>query len=266
MTAPASVLPRTPVGIRPAIPNSARIWNYLLGGKDNYMTDQNVAERMRAVAPDMNRAAWYHRRFLLRAVENAARAGVRQFIDIGAGLPLGGHEPHEVAQKIQPEASFTAVDHDPMVFTHCNAMYNHRPNVHVLKADLRDVDAMIEGLRSLVDFDEPVAVLMVGVLDYVMDDEDPVAIMAQLRSALAPGSYLALTHACISTDFDLKVQIGADLIGSTAETVWRHWKAIAKFLDGFDVLPPGLRPVQEWLDGDLPRTQLDTLAAIARTD
>ncbi|WP_433195806.1 SAM-dependent methyltransferase [Nocardia sp. CA-107356] len=268
MTAPASGRPRTPVGVDAGKPNAARLWNYLLGGKDNYGVDQQVAERMRAVAPDMRRAAWYSRRFLLKAVEDAAKAGIRQFIDIGAGIPLstGGNDPHDVAEKIQPGVSFTAIDYDPMVFVHCNAMYNHTPSTTTVKADIRDPDAVINKLRmrGMVDFTQPTAVLMVGVLDYVTDDEDPAGIMARLRAALAPGSYLALTHASSGTCRDLMARIDADTVGSTAESVWRTSEEIDEFLDGFNVLRPGLPPVQAWLDGELRPTRLETLAAVGR--
>lgn len=263
MTAPTSAHPRTPVGIDPSKPNAARVWNSLLGGKDNYTVDQNMAERMRMVAPDMERAAWHTRRFLVEAVSRAANAGITQFLDLGCGLP---HTPaaHEVAQGIQPDARLVAIDHDPMVFTHCSAMYYHTGNVLTMHGDIRDPDVIIGELRArgLVDFTQPVAVLMVGVLDYVMPDEDPAGIIERIRAALAPGSYLALTHASTATDPHLMARMDADTVGSTAATTWRSYEEIAGLLDGFDVLRPGLAPIQAFLDGDTRPTSFETLAAI----
>jgi hypothetical protein len=256
--------PRTPSRLDPSKPTSARVYNCLLGGKDNYEIDQRVAERMRMVAPDINRSVWYSRRFLEKAVIVAAKADVRQFLNVGAGIPHTP-EPHDVARGIQPDARTVAIDHDLMAFTHCNALYHHVPGVTAMRADIRDPDAILAELdnRGLIDFTQPVAVLMVGVLEYVTDDEDPIGIIARIRRSLVPGSYLAIAHASTGTCPELRARVDADTGGSTAETTWRSYEDIAEFLDAFTVLRPGLAPVQAWLDGDLPTTHLETLAAIA---
>ncbi|MET7767867.1 SAM-dependent methyltransferase [Nocardia sp. NPDC005366] len=261
----ATVAKRVPEGADPNRPNAARVYNYMLGGKDNYEVDQLFAHRMLAVAPDTRTTAWFSRRFLLRAVEMAARAGVRQFIDIGAGIPISPNV-HEVAQEIEPTARVVAVDYDPVVHVHANALLASSPGVTSMLGDIRQPDIIIERLRSeqLIDFDQPVAILIVGVLHYVMDDEDPAGIVARLRDELAPGSYLAFTHGSVDTHEDFIAQSSDTTAGSSSQPRYRTGDEVSRLLDGFDLLEPGVVPVQDWLDDDLPSTNLVLLGGIGR--
>ncbi|MBH0776805.1 SAM-dependent methyltransferase [Nocardia bovistercoris] len=257
---------RVPVGADPTKPNAARVYNYMLGGKDNYEVDQILAHQMLSVAPDTRTTAWFSRRFLLHAVEFAAEAGVRQFIDIGAGIPISPNV-HEIAQKIEPSARVVAVDYDPVVHVHSNALLGSTAGVTAVLGDIRRPAAILEQLRAerLIDFDQPVAILIVGVLHYIMDDEDPAGIIATLRDAVAPGSYLAFTHATVDTHADFIDRSSSSTAGSSAQPRYRTRDEVAALLEGFDVLEPGVVTVQDWLDDDLPATKLVVLGGIGRT-
>ncbi|WP_405165582.1 SAM-dependent methyltransferase [Nocardia sp. NBC_01499] len=251
-----SDLDRVP-GLNPNVPSSARIYDYMLGGKDNYDIDREIAHRMLAIAPDTKTLAWFIRQFLMKAVEMAAEAGVRQFIDLGAGIPTLPNV-HETARKIEPSADVVYIDNDPIVHSHCDALLAHSPGVTALKADLRQPDDIIDQLKtgSLIDFDEPVCVLIVGVLHYVMDDEDPCGIVAKFCKVMAPGSYLAITHSSNDTHPTFIAQSQDDTDKSPSQVVYRSLGQVEAFFDGFDLIEPGVVPAQEWLDDDLPATRL----------
>lgn len=254
---------RVPLPADPSTPNAARVYNYMLGGKDNYEVDQILAHQMLTVAPDTRTTAWFSRGFLMRAVEIAATAGVRQFVDIGAGIPISPNV-HEVAQKIEPEARVVAIDYDPVVHVHTNAYLSGAPGLTAMLGDLRDPDDLIERLRAdrLIDFDQPVAILIVGVLHYVMDEEDPAGIIARLRDTLAPGSYLAFTHGSVDTHADFIARSSDSTAGSSSQPRYRTPAEVTALLDGFEILEPGVVPVQDFLDEGLPRTNLVLLGGI----
>ncbi|MFE7796055.1 SAM-dependent methyltransferase [Nocardia sp. NPDC057440] len=256
---------RVPSGTDPTKPNSARVYNYLLGGKDNYEVDELVAHRMLAVAPDTRTLAWFCRQFLLHSVRLAAEAGVRQFIDIGAGIPISPNV-HEVAQQIDASARVVSIDYDPVVYAHGNALLAGVPGVFSMLGDIRRPNDIIERSRTeaLIDFDKPVAILIVGVLHFVMDDEHPAEIVGVLRDVLAPGSYLAFTHASDNTHADFIERSSSDTVGSSSQVRYRSPATVAAFLDGFDAVGPGLAPVQEWLGDDLPSTRVVILGGVGR--
>ncbi|MGK8522766.1 SAM-dependent methyltransferase [Nocardia asteroides] len=256
---------RAPQGVDPNLPNSARVYDYLLGGKDNYAVDRAVAHRMLSIAPDTRTLAWFSRKFLVNAVRTAAEAGIRQFIDLGAGIPTSP-SVHEVAQRIEPSARVVYVDFDPVVYAHCNALLTGAEGVSALLGDVRRPDDILDRLRDagLIDFTEPVAILLVGVLHFVMDDEHPAEIVARLRAAMAPGSYLALTHGSDTSDPAFINQSSADTAKSSAQVVYQSPAEIVSLLDGFEILGPGLVPLQQWLDEDLPATKLVILAGVVR--
>ncbi|MFI6213313.1 SAM-dependent methyltransferase [Nocardia brasiliensis] len=235
---------RVPV-YHPFVPSSARIWEYLRGGKDYYDPDEKIADRMLALAPDSGRVAMLVRVFLCRAVRLAAEAGVRQFIDLGTGLPAFA-SVHEVACEVEPASRVVYIDNDPMVCAHCDALLAHRT---VVQADIRRPAEIIGQLKDqgLIDFREPVAVLMVGVLDHVMDEEDPAGIVAVFRGAMAPGSYLALAHGSTETDAEFIYQTQADTLATPAQLCYRSPAEIEKFMVAFELLPPGIAPIQEFL-------------------
>ncbi|WP_433525675.1 SAM-dependent methyltransferase [Nocardia pseudovaccinii] len=256
---------RAPVRVDPSKPNAARVYNYLLGGKDNYEVDQRVAERMLAVAPDTKTTAWFSRKFLLNAVEEAAKAGIGQFIDIGAGIPISPNV-HEIAQKVDPAARVVMIDYDPVVHVHTNALLSGTSGVASILGDIRRTDEIIEKARTegQIDFDQPVAILIVGVLHFVMDDEHPAEIIARLRDVMAPGSILAFTHGSVDTYAEFVAQSTGDTDGSSAQVQFRTPDMVAAYLDGFEIVEPGLVPVQDWLDDDLPHTKLVILGGVGR--
>ncbi|UGT45334.1 SAM-dependent methyltransferase [Nocardia yamanashiensis] len=256
---------RVPVGVDPTKPNAARLYNYLLGGKDNYEVDQAAAQRMLLVAPDTRTQAWFSRKFLLGAVKFAAEEGILQFIDVGAGIPISPNV-HEVAQEIQPAARVVSIDYDPVVHVHSNALLSGTKGVTTMLADVRRIDELIARLRDeeQIDFAQPVAILIVGVLHFVMDDEHPEQIFDRFLEVMAPGSVLAFTHASTTTQDEFIAQSKTDLVRSSAQAVFRTPDVVASFIEGYEQVEPGLVKVQEWLGDDLPDTNLVLLAAILR--
>lgn len=180
----------------PTALNAARIYDYWLGGKDNFEVDRQAAERIIAYAPEIPRLAREHREFLGRVVRFLAAAGIRQFIDIGTGLPTQGHV-HEVLQAAAPAARVAYIDHDPVVLVHARALLQGSDRVTVVQGDLRDPDRILgdPALLELIDMGRPVAVLLMAVLHLIGDDKQAMDAVARLYDAIAPGSYLAVSHA-----------------------------------------------------------------------
>lgn len=256
---------RAPTGVDPYKPNSARVYNYLLGGKDNYEADQVFAQRILQVAPDSRALAKMSRRFLLQGVRTAAESGVRQFIDIGAGIPTSP-SVHEVAQQVDASARVVSIDFDPVVFAHCTALQSGASGLTPMLADVRRPDDIIDRLRDagLVDFAQPVAILIVGVLHFVLDYEHPAQIIARFRDVMAPGSYLVFTHGSDESDQNFIKQATSDTEGSSAQMALRAESEIARYTDGFECFDPGLAPIQNWLDNSAPATRVVILGCICR--
>ena len=256
-----------PEGIDPTTPNAARIHDYLLGGKDNYTADRAVAKHMLALAPESRTVAWFRRKFLTHAATLAAEAGVRQFIDIGAGIPTTP-TVHDALTTITPDVRVAYVDYDPLVYAHANALYAGVPGVTPMLADFRDPDhTLLARIRTEagIDFDQPVALLLVGVLDYILDSENPAECISRFAHVMAPGSYIAFTHAAAHSDDTLIQQLHCDTDGSTAQCVFRTEGEINALVDGFELLEPGIVPVQDWLADDLPASRWVILSGIGRT-
>ncbi|MFG1795439.1 SAM-dependent methyltransferase [Nocardia sp. NPDC049149] len=253
---------RPPMGVDPYTPNSARAYNYMLGGKDNYEADQLFAERVLEVAPDSRALAHMSRRFLLRGVRLAAMAGVRQFIDIGAGIPISPSVA-EVARQVDPSSRVVAIDFDPVVYAHWTATPSEATP---MLADLRHPDDLIDRLRTeeLIDFTQPVAILIVGVLHFIHDKDHPAQIIARLRDEMAPESYLVFTHASSEGDQSFTSHADAATRGSSSRPSLRPCADVAGFLDGFKVLDPGLTPIQRWLDDGSPTTLVEILGCVCR--
>lgn len=239
---------RTP-GLDVATANVARMYDYYLGGKDNFAADRAAAERVLATAPEARTAARANRAFLGRAVHYlAAECGVRQFVDIGAGLPSQG-AVHEVAHRVDPDARVVYVDYDPVVGAHAEALLACHDTIRFVPADLRDPADVLghPGTRALIDFDQPVAVLLVAILHFLPDADDPAGVVARLRDALAPGSYLVVSHASLGgrTEGDLDEALEA-YRRSSAAIVTRTPEEIRGFFAGCTLVQPGLVPVQHW--------------------
>ena len=243
--------------INTSVPNPARIYDYLLGGKDNYPADREVAEQVLAIAPVARDIVRDNRAFLRRAVRFlTGEAGIRQFIDLGSGLPTQGNV-HEVAQAIAPDARVVYVDNDPMVVTHARALLAG-DNTLAIEGDLRKPDEVVghPEVRELIDFDQPVALLLLAILHFIPDDQEPLAIMARFRDALPAGSYLAISHG--TRDIPARSDMSAEAMAemgtrveelyqeTTAFIVTRTREQVARFFDGFELVEPGLVEIQRW--------------------
>jgi hypothetical protein len=250
--------------INTGVPNPARIYDYLLGGKDNFPADRDVAEQVLAIAPVARDVVGDNRAFLRRAVRFlTSEAGIRQFIDLGSGLPTQGNV-HEVAQADAADARVVYVDNDAMVVTHSRALLAG-DNTVAVQADLREPERILAHpeVRQLIDFDQPVALLLMAILHFVPDDEDPFGIVARFRDALPAGSYLAISHGTRDiparpdmspeemTEMGTKVERLYQL--TTASLVTRRHAEVERFFDGLDLLDPGVVEIQRWRpDGRRP--------------
>ena len=247
--------------INTGVPNAARIYDYFLGGKDNFPADREVGDQVLDIAPVAREVVEDNRAFLRRAVRTlAGEAGVRQFIDLGSGLPTQGNV-HEIAQAVAPDARVVYVDNDAMVVTHSRALLAG-DNTAAIQADLREPEAVLSHpeLRELLDFDQPVALLLMAILHFVPDDQDPFGIVARFRDALPAGSYLALSHGTrdIPRRPDLTPEAMAEM-GAKVERLYqlpatslvtRTRAEIERFFDGFDLLDPGVVEIQLWRPDD----------------
>lgn len=236
-----------PSGLDPAEPSAARIYDYLLGGKDNYEVDRAAADRVLAVAPDQRRLARDNRAFAVRAVRALTAAGISQFIDLGTGIPTSP-SVHEVAREAIPAARVVYVDHDPLVQVHNAALLASDDLVATVQADIREPAAILDhpDVTSLIDFAAPVGVLCVAVLHLVPDARDPAAIIATYRDRLCPGSHLVLSQFASESDPSAMAQLHAVAAGTPVETYFRPREQIRGFFAGFDLIPPGLVMVQDW--------------------
>jgi len=229
-----------PVGVDPTTPTTARLYDYYLGGSANFAADRAMARRMYEFVPEVSEGAWANRGFHQRAALWMAERGVRQFLDIGAGLPTQGNT-HEVVLKYAPEAKVVYVDKDPMVFAHAAALLTGGASTAFVQADLRDPDAVLGNpdLLKLIDFAEPVGLLMTAVMHFVAEADDPWALVGRYVAALAPGSYLALSHLTLDSKPRRAVEGGSELYERTPENVALRSKSdIARFFDGLEIEPP----------------------------
>ncbi|WP_242189690.1 SAM-dependent methyltransferase [Saccharopolyspora soli] len=228
-------------------PSVARMYDYYLGGKDNYQVDRDAVDRVAQAMPEIRELAQENRAFLRRAVRYMARQGIRQFIDIGSGLPTVGNT-HEIAQAVNPDARVVYVDNDPIVLAHGRALLASDDNTTVVTADMRRPAEVLEHpqTNALIDFDEPVAVLMIAMVHFLTAEERP-AVMGQLRDALAPGSHITATH--VTTDHkspDAVAQIESIYATTPTPIYFRDHAEIARFFDGFDFVDPGLVTIDDW--------------------
>ena len=230
--------------------HQARMYDYFLGGKDNYAADRDAAEAWLKIDPKAAFSSRANRAFLGRAVRYlAGDAGMRQFLDIGTGIPTAGNT-HQIAQAIVPESRVVYVDYDPVVLAHARALLTgDGPGAtEYIDADLRDTDAILSQARQLLDFDRPVAVTLIAILHAVPDADDPYTLVTRIMNAVPSGSYLAISH------------VGSDLFGAEAlagvssftdqvadwKFASRSREQVARFFDGMDFVEPGLVRVEEW--------------------
>jgi hypothetical protein len=230
----------------------ARMYDYLLGGKDHFEADRAAIAALLKAVPNARTGARENRAFLGRAVRYlVAEAGIRQFLDIGSGLPTA-HNVHEVAQSVAPESRVAYVDNDPIVMAHARAMLTSHPagRTSYVQADLHDPEAILRhpSVRETLDFGQPVALMLVAVLHFFPDDEDPAGIVSTLLRALPPGSYLVSSHG--TADYN-----DPDAAAGGVQAVQSHGvpfriRTAEEFTDlafaGLELVPPGLVPVSEW--------------------
>jgi O-methyltransferase involved in polyketide biosynthesis len=229
------------------------MYDYFLGGKDNFQVDRDAADQLDEAAGrgTTSVVAWENRRFLQRAVACLAEAGIDQFVDIGAGLPTQGNV-HEIAQRVNPAARVVYVDNDPIVLSHGRALLADDKTTRVIAADMREPQAILTapGLSELIDFSRPVAVLFVASLHFVRDEEDPYGIVGTFRDAMAPGSCLVLSHVTTDgTPAELLSRNEQVYEKSTSPSRPRSRDEIARFFDGLDLLEPGLVRPGRWRPG-----------------
>ncbi|SEG15231.1 S-adenosyl methyltransferase [Nonomuraea solani] len=250
--------PERPQGkIDPTVPTVARMYDYFLGGKDNFPADREVAERILELSSrggaDVREMARANRGFLVRAVETAARAGVRQFLDIGTGLPTQDNV-HQVAHRIIPDAKVVYSDNDPIVLVHARALLADNPGTVILDGDAHDPKAILKAAAAHLDFSRPVAVLVVALFHFFADDDEVAAIVRALREPLAPGSHLIISHAYVEKDqstVDRRIE-SEDIYRRTTSGALhpRDREIVRTYFDGLELLEPGLVPVQHWRNDD----------------
>ncbi|MEV5536640.1 SAM-dependent methyltransferase [Saccharopolyspora shandongensis] len=256
------------VEIDTSVPHSARMWNYWLGGKDNYAVDRAAGDDFRALFPGIDFAARAGRAFLARAVRHlVVEAGVRQFLDIGTGLPTADNT-HEIAQRHAPECRIVYVDNDPLVLAHARALLTGtREGVtDYIHADIRDPETILAGAADTLDLDRPVALVLFGILGLVPDEDDPWSLVRRLMEALPPGSYLALFDSP-DTDPALLAARRKQAAAGAIPYHSRRPEQIAAYFHGLELLEPGLVPCTRWRPDEPPvdsPADLSTLGGIGR--
>lgn len=237
-----------PEDVNITVPNAARMYDYLLGGHHNFAVDREYAEQIMQIFPNAREATYANRAFLCRVVEWLAGAGIRQFLDIGSGIPTAGNV-HEIAEGAAAGVRVMYVDIDPVAVAHTRAILSGHPRVGVVQKDLRDPMGIINDpeVRGLFDFSEPIGVVLASVLHFISDDGDPYGIVAQLRDAVVAGSYIALSHGTKVAELADALEAGRRIYQRTpTPTYLRSAEEIARLLTGLDIVEPGIVPVTDW--------------------
>ena len=271
MAEDAAAPDKPPPELDTTVSHSARIWNYWLGGKDNYAVDRQAGDKVAAMLPIIVVQARADRAFLGRAIRFLAGAeGIRQFLDIGTGLPTADNT-HEVAQRVAPESRIVYVDNDPLVLVHARALLTSTPqgSCDYVDGNVHDPDKVLAAAARTLDLARPVALMLLGILHHVPDLDEAYSIVRRLVAALAPGSFLAINHSTSAVS------------GEAMEEAVRHWnqvgtpsmtlrtpEQIAHFFDGLELLPPGVVSCSRWrpIPGQLPGApaEVDEFCGIAR--
>jgi hypothetical protein len=237
-----------PVGeIDTSRPHPARMYDYYLGGKDNYEVDREAADRVVDAVPEVVVGARANREFLQRAVRHLVEQGARQFIDIGTGIPTSPNT-HEIAHSVAPDARIAYIDNDPIVATHASTRLLGTGNTGFFLADMRDPQTILNHptISELIDFEQPVVLMLVSVLHFVTEDEDPYRTVATLRDALPAGSHLILSHATADFNAGKADEVTTVYRKATALLTPRSHADVTRLFDGFDLLDPGLVQVNHW--------------------
>jgi O-methyltransferase involved in polyketide biosynthesis len=244
------------VVVDPTVPSEARIYDYLLGGKDNFPADRAAAEQVvelgRLSGFDVKEMTRANRAYLVRVVSELAQAGVRQFVDIGAGLPTQ-QNVHEVARSVAPDTRVVYVDKDPIVLTHARALLADTPQTIAVAGDLFEPGKILadDAIREHLNFDEPVAILVMALMNYVIDDQLAARIAATLRDGLPSGGYLAISHAYATIAGPGKMAEAQELFKETGiDFVHRAPEQVAQYFAGLEMLEPGIVPIETWRPRD----------------
>ncbi len=255
-----------PVRIDPTIPSAARIYNYLLGGKDNYAVDRQAADRLLVVVPDQRLLARANRAFALRAVRFLAEQGIRQVIDLGTGIPTSP-SMHEVVHAVDPSSQVVYVDSDPIVKVHNDALLATTDQMTFIEGDIRRPEEVLDHIQrhKLIDFTEPVTVVLAAVLHLIPDAQDPAGIVARFREPMAPGSHLVLSQSAAHSDPAAMAQLRSIADGTAVETYFRPREEIERFFAGSELLPPGVVDVEQWRpDVEAAPTRLKISGGVGR--
>ncbi|MET7640692.1 SAM-dependent methyltransferase [Streptomyces sp. NPDC005438] len=249
----------TPDQIDTNTPHPARMYDYYLGGMDNYEVDRRAADELVNHSPDVRITARANRDFHHRAIRHLVESGVRQIIDIGTGIPTSPNT-HEVAREADPDVTVIYVDNDPIVATYAGAKLTNSGNAGFVLADVRDPQAILRdsAVTELIDFSQPVAVLLVAVLHFVQDDEDPHGLISALTENLVPGSPLVLTHGTHDVIGEEGLRYATDAYKkSTANLRLRNHAEISSFFEGFELVEPGVVQLPLWRPEGTPATEED---------
>jgi hypothetical protein len=259
-----------PSGVDVSVPNVARIYDYLLGGKDNFAADREAAGLALRAVPQMRSLALENRRFMIRAVRFCARAGIRQFIDIGAGLPTQDNV-HQVAQRADPGAHVVYADNDAVVVSHGRALLAEDRRTAVIQGDLLQPEEILDhpDLRALIDLDQPVALLLVALLHFIPVESGPDESVARLRDALPPGSYLIVSH----SELPPEQAVGTTPLTEETRLLGRAYNRpmgpvrsrdeIAGFFGDWELLEPGVTEVWNWRpDGETIVSPSDIMSMV----
>jgi S-adenosyl methyltransferase len=244
------------------IPHPARVYNYWLGGKDNYAADREAGNLAVKAFPDTVASVRANRAFLARAVRYlAGEAGIHQFLDIGTGLPSADNT-HEAAQSVVPECRVVYVDNDPIVLAHARALLTSSTGATAyVDADLRDTEKILEAAANTLEFSEPVAIMLIGVLHFITDADDPYGIVTTLLDAVVPGSYLVIAHVAKDIHPEQMAEFQRRMNEQHPETpgTLRTHDEVSRFFAGTELLEPGVVQPSQWR----PRTDLEASAPTA---
>jgi hypothetical protein len=239
-----------------SVAHIARVYDYWLGGKDNYAADRAAGDQVMQAYPNIVRSVQANRAFLARAVTYlAGEAGIRQFLDVGTGIP-SANNTHEVAQSVAPECRVVYVDNDPIVLTHARALLASGPSgiTDYADADLRDTAKVLSEAARTLDFTQPVAVMLLGILHMIPSQDDPGAMVGTLIGAVPPGSFLAISHPASDIDAAAGAEASRRYNAQAAESAtFRSHAEVMTFFEGLDLVPPGLVRVPEWR----PRSEIE---------
>ena len=238
-----------------SVPHIARVYDYWLGGKDNFAADRKLGEQTLAAYPNLVFSVRANRAFLARAVRFlAAEAGIRQFLDIGTGIPTASNT-HQVAQQVAPECRIVYADNDPIVLSHAQALLKSSPQgaCAYLDAALRDPEGILAAAAHTLDFGQPVTVMLIAVMHFIGDDDEAAAIIRTLMAACVPGSFVAISHVASDIDTEQQTEMVRRLNQSVAEkATMRDLAGVTRLFAGYELVEPGVVRVAEWRpDSDL---------------